>query len=151
MVAAVASCHVCLGEAVVGCWEGCGCGGGHGLSGGEFRYVIFAISSSQALIGVYATGPYSALSFEDADALAAVLPGGQLFDSTFGFYLHVSSLFKSASLIDHDVHFARLAISNAPPEWDTNDLWSTVIRGATDLGYWDEAYAALMATPHDIL
>jgi nuclear pore complex protein Nup160 len=44
-----------------------------------------------------------------------------------------------------------LAISNAPPEWDTNDLWSTVIRGTTDLGYWDEAYAALMATPHDML
>jgi nuclear pore complex protein Nup160 len=97
------------------------------------------------------TGPHSALSFEDADALAAVLPGGQLFDSIFGFYLHASSLFKSASLTDHDVHFARLAISNAPPDWDTNDLWSTVIRGTTDLAYWDEAYAALMATPHDIL
>lgn len=109
------------------------------------------IAQPLALIDGYSTGPYSALSFEDADALAAVLPGGQLFDSMFGFYLHASSLFKSASFTDHDVHFARLAISNAPPDWDTNDLWSTTIRGTTDLGYWDEAYAALMATPHDML
>jgi nuclear pore complex protein Nup160 len=117
---------------------------------GCFGTLLF-IAPPPALTDAYLTGPHSALSFEDADALAAVLPGSQLFDSMFGFYLHASSLFKSASLTDHDVHFARLAISNAPPEWDTNDLWSTVIRGATDLGYWDEAYAALMATPHDIL
>ncbi|KAI0307403.1 nucleoporin Nup120/160-domain-containing protein [Multifurca ochricompacta] len=70
-------------------------------------------------------GPHSALSFEDADALGAVLPGGQLFDS--------------------------LALLKAPLDWDTTDLWSTVIRGATDLGYWDDAYAALMSTPHDVL
>jgi nuclear pore complex protein Nup160 len=117
---------------------------------GSFGTLIF-VAMSFALTNTYLTGPYSTLSFEDADALAAVLPGGQLFDSMFGFYLHASSLFKSASLIDHDVHFCQLAISNAPPDWDTNDLWSTVIRGATDLGYWDEAYAALMATPHDML
>jgi nuclear pore complex protein Nup160 len=91
------------------------------------------------------------LSFEDADALAAILPGGQLFDSMFAFYLHASTLFKSASLVDHDVHFARLALSNAPPDWDTTDLWSAIIRGMTDLGYWDEAYAALMSTPRDSL
>ena len=118
---------------------------------GSFGTLSLLIASSLAPTNTYLTGPYSALSFEDADALAAVLPGGQFFDSMFGFYLHASSLFKSASLTDHDVHFARLAISNAPPDWDTNDLWSTVIRGATDLGYWDEAYAALMATPHDML
>ncbi len=112
---------------------------------------VFCWYASFALNDYCSTVPYSTLSFEDADALAAVLPGGQLFDSMFGFYLHASSLFKSASLTDHDVHFCRLAISNAPPEWDTNDLWSTVIRGTTDLGYWDEAYAALMATPHDML
>ena len=117
---------------------------------GSFGTLIF-VAMSFALTNAYLTGPYSTLSFEDADALAAVLPGGQLFDSMFGFYLHASSLFKSASLIDHDVHFCRLAISNSPSDWDTNDLWSTVIRGATDLGYWDEAYAALMATPHDML
>jgi len=118
---------------------------------GSFGTLSLLIAPSLASTNAYLTGPYSALSFEDADALAAVLPGGQFFDSMFGFYLHASSLFKSASLTDHDVHFARLAISNAPSDWDTNDLWSTVIRGATDLGYWDEAYAALMATPHDML
>jgi nuclear pore complex protein Nup160 len=117
---------------------------------GSFGTVLLLIASL-APTNAYLTGPYSALSFEDADALAAVLPGGQLFDSMFGFYLHASSLFKSVSLTDRDVHFAKLAIPNAPPDWDTNDLWSTVIRGATDLGYWDEAYAALMTTPHDML
>jgi hypothetical protein len=65
------------------------------------------ITPPHALTDVYLTGPHSgALSFEDADALAAVLPRSQLFDSMFGFYLHTSSLFKSASLTDHDVHFA---------------------------------------------
>jgi nuclear pore complex protein Nup160 len=118
---------------------------------GSFGTLPLLIAPSLAPTNAYLTGPYSALSFEDADALAAVLPGGQFFDSIFGFYLHASSLFKSASLTDHDIHFARLAISNAPPDWDTNDLWSTIIRGATDLGYWDDAYAALMATPHDML
>ena len=113
--------------------------------------MLLLIASRLALTNASSAGPYSTLSFEDADALAAVLPGGQLFDSMFGFYLHASSLFKSASFTDHDVHFARLAISNAPPEWDTNDLWNTVIRGATDLGHWDEAYATLMVTPHDTL
>jgi len=52
--------------------------------------------------------------------------------------------------MDH-VHFARLAISNAPPDWCINDLWGTVIRGATDLGYWDEVYATLIATLHNML
>ncbi|KAH9005802.1 nucleoporin Nup120/160-domain-containing protein [Lactarius hatsudake] len=96
-------------------------------------------------------GPHSALSFEDADALAAVLPGGRIFDSTFGFYLHVSTLFKATSLIDHEIRFAQLALSNAPSDWNTADLWNTVIKGATDLGYWDHAYAALMSTPHELL
>jgi nuclear pore complex protein Nup160 len=99
----------------------------------------------------YFLGPHSALSFEDADALAAVLPGGRLFDSPFGFYLHASALFKAASLIDHEIHFAQLALSNAPPDWNTTDLWNTVIKGATDMGYWDDAYAALMSTPHELL
>ncbi|KAH9036608.1 nucleoporin Nup120/160-domain-containing protein [Lactarius pseudohatsudake] len=96
-------------------------------------------------------GPHSALSFEDADALAAALPGGRIFDSTFGFYLHVSTLFKATSLIDHEIRFAQLALSNAPPDWNTTDLWNTVIKGATDLGYWDDAYAGLMSTPHELL
>jgi nuclear pore complex protein Nup160 len=69
----------------------------------------------------------------------------------FAFYLHASALFKAASLTDYDVHFARLALSNAPPDWDTTDLWNTVIRGTTDLGYWDDAYATLMSAPHDSL
>ena len=79
------------------------------------------------------------------------MPGGRLFDSTFGFYLHASTLFKAASLIDHEIHFAQLALSNAPSDWNTTDLWNTVIKGATDMGYWDGAYAALMSTPHELL
>jgi len=60
-------------------------------------------------------------------------------------------VFKSASLTDH-VHFARLAISNVPPDWCINDLWGTIIRGTTDLGYWDDkVYAMLMVTLHNML
>ena len=122
-----------------------------GCFGTSFFFFCHVSFPTLVLTNAYLTGPHSTLSFEDADALAAVLPGGQLFDSMFGFYLHASTLFKSASLTDYDVHFAQLALSNAPPDWDTTDLWSTVIRGATDLGYWDDAYAALMSTPHDSL
>lgn len=96
-------------------------------------------------------GPDSALSSEDADALASVLPGSQLFDSDFGFFLHTASLFKAAFLTEHEVHFSRLALTVAPEDWETIDLWYSIIKGSIDLGYYDDAYAALMATPHQRL
>ncbi|KAI0038000.1 hypothetical protein FA95DRAFT_1684755 [Auriscalpium vulgare] len=96
-------------------------------------------------------GADTGISFEDAEALSAVLPGAQLFDSIFGFYLHASSLFKSAGLVDYEVHFSRLALSVAPPSWDSTDLWYSIIKGKTDLGYWDDAYSSLMAAPSEKL
>ena len=88
---------------------------------------------------------------EDLDALACVLPNGQLFDSDFGFYLHVYNLFQNAGLVDRGVPFARLALSTAPAGWDNRDLWHAVIKGSIDLGDWDNAYSALMMTPYDRL
>ncbi|KAI0063071.1 hypothetical protein BV25DRAFT_1907210 [Artomyces pyxidatus] len=96
-------------------------------------------------------GPDSALSYEDEEALGAVLPNTRMFDSYFGFYLHAASLFKGAGLTDYEVHFSRLALSVVWPDWDTTDLWNSVIRGSAELAYWDDAYAALMTTPHDEL
>jgi len=96
-------------------------------------------------------GPDRALSLEDEGALALVLPGGELLDSEFAFYFFVSSLFKSASQVHHEVLFSQLALSVAPPNWDCTPLWQSVIRGNTDLGLYDDAYASLIATPCDKL
>ncbi|PCH41595.1 hypothetical protein WOLCODRAFT_100880 [Wolfiporia cocos MD-104 SS10] len=94
-------------------------------------------------------GPDCALSLEDKAALAAVLPGAQLFESEFDFYLHVAALFRAASDTCHDVSFSQLALSVAPPIADTTSLWRGVIRGLTDLGLYQDAYASLVATPYD--
>jgi nuclear pore complex protein Nup160 len=87
------------------------------------------------------------LAEEGQDSLKWVLPG---VDSQFSFYLHASAIFKTASLVHHEVLFAELAISIAPPV-DTSSLWYTVIKGHTDLGLFDEAYASLMSTPYEAL
>ncbi|KAJ7499350.1 nucleoporin Nup120/160-domain-containing protein [Mycena latifolia] len=94
-------------------------------------------------------GPDNALSSEDHEALSFVLPASDPFDSAFFFYLHVSKLFKMASLVQHEVSFAQLALSVAPPEADTSSLWSTIIKGYTDLSLYDDAYSSLIATPYE--
>jgi nuclear pore complex protein Nup160 len=96
------------------------------------------------------TGTDHGLSFEDQDALASVLPGAELFDSSFSFYLHVSNIFKMSSLVYHEVEFAQLAVAVAPPE-DTSALWVTIVKGYTDLGMYEDAYAFLMAYPYEKL
>jgi nuclear pore complex protein Nup160 len=96
------------------------------------------------------TGTDHGLSFEDQDTLASVLPGAELFDSTFSFYLHASNIFKMSSLVYHEVLFAQLAIAAAPSE-DTSGLWSNVIKGYTDLAMYEDAYAYLMSTPYEKL
>lgn len=88
---------------------------------------------------------------EDSEALAAVLPGGELFYSDYAFYLHVASLFKSGSLVSHNVHFSQLALSVAHAEADTTDLWYNVIKGHIDLALYEDAYASLVACPHEKL
>ncbi|KAJ7672857.1 nucleoporin Nup120/160-domain-containing protein [Mycena rosella] len=96
-----------------------------------------------------AFGPDNALSSEDHEALSFVLPASDPFDSAFFFYLHASKLFKAASLVQHEVLFAQLALSVAPPDADTSSLWSTIIKGYTDLSLYEDAYSSLIATPYE--
>ncbi|KAJ7477151.1 nucleoporin Nup120/160-domain-containing protein [Mycena galericulata] len=96
-----------------------------------------------------AFGPDNALSPEDHEALSFVLPASDPFDSAFFFYLHASKLFKMASLVQHEVQFAQLALSVAPPEADTSPLWNTIIKGYTDLSLYEDAYSSLIATPYE--
>lgn len=98
---------------------------------------------------IISLGPNNALSAEDQVSLASVLPSGEAFDSEFAFYIHASNIFKHCGLTRHEVLFAQLAISVAPPSGDTAALWHIVIKGYIELGYYDNAYAALMATPHE--
>ena len=80
------------------------------------------------------------------------LPGGRLFPTQFEFYLHVSDLFKAVSNTQYDVHFTQLALSvAADPGLDTSSLWHNVIKGLTDLGQYEDAYAALVSTPYERL
>lgn len=54
-----------------------------------------------------------------------------------------------ASLVQHEVLFAQLALSVPPPDEDTAALWYTVIKGYTDLSLFDDAYSSLIATPYE--
>ncbi|KAG6329594.1 hypothetical protein ID866_9496 [Astraeus odoratus] len=94
-------------------------------------------------------GPNSGLSFEDSETLSSVLPGKALYDSEFAFYLEASSIFRTNGLTQHEISFLRLALSVAPAQVDTADLWYGLIRGHIDLCFWDQAYAAIIATPFD--
>ncbi|KAH7916141.1 nucleoporin Nup120/160-domain-containing protein [Hygrophoropsis aurantiaca] len=96
-------------------------------------------------------GSDSGLSFEDAEALASVLPGGALFDSEFTFYLSASVIFKSSAHIQQGLSFAQLALSIAPPDAETEELWFNIIRGYIDLALYDDAYASITTTPYDNL
>ncbi|KAG6813445.1 hypothetical protein H0H92_010779 [Tricholoma furcatifolium] len=92
-----------------------------------------------------------AFSPEDQEILARILPASELLESQHFYYIHVSNLFKLASLVNYEVSFAQLAISVAPPDADTSPLWSTVIHGLTDLSLYEDAYACVMSTPYDNL
>ncbi|TFY70144.1 hypothetical protein EVG20_g2860 [Dentipellis fragilis] len=94
-------------------------------------------------------GPNSGLSSDDAEALASVLPSAQLFDSDFSFYKHASSLFKAVALLDYEIHFSRLALSVAPVDWDSSEIWFSVTKGSIELGYYDDAYVAIMTMPYE--
>ncbi|KAF5387735.1 hypothetical protein D9615_000062 [Tricholomella constricta] len=91
------------------------------------------------------------LSAEDQETLARILPATELLDSQYFFYIHVSNLFKLSSWVFHEVLFAQLAISAAPPGADTSSIWATVINGLTDLALYEDAYAALMSGPYEKL
>ncbi|OSX60529.1 hypothetical protein POSPLADRAFT_1066767 [Postia placenta MAD-698-R-SB12] len=108
-----------------------------------------AASVMECIAGSFGTD--LSLSVEDKEALAAVLPGAGFFASEFEFYIHVGGLFKGAGSASHEVYFTQLAISVAPPSTDAASLWHGVIRGLTDLGLYEDAYASLMSTPYDNL
>ena len=95
------------------------------------------------------TGKDCALLEDDREALSAVLPGAELIDSEYSFYIHAASLFKASSLVHQEVHFTQLALSVAPPYIDTSPLWQTVIKGFTDLGLYEDSYAALVSSPYE--
>ncbi|KAH8105506.1 nucleoporin Nup120/160-domain-containing protein [Cristinia sonorae] len=92
----------------------------------------------------------TALTQEDADGLACVLPRQELFDSEFSFYLHAAALFRDVTVTSYEVSFTQLAISVAPVV-NTMPLWSTVIRGLIELGLYDDAYRALISSPYEKL
>ena len=96
-------------------------------------------------------GPDSALVLEDKNAFSAVLPNASLLDSDFSFYLHLRELFRTASVTHHEVRASQLALSVAPPGDDTSELWYRVVKGLTELGAFDDAYATLAASPYDKL
>ena len=96
-------------------------------------------------------GPDGALALEDRDAFAAVLPNSSLLGSDFSFYLHLRELFQAASATHHEVRVSQVALSVAPLGGDTSELWYRVIKGLTELGAYDDAYAALAASPYDKL
>ncbi|KAI0829349.1 nucleoporin Nup120/160-domain-containing protein [Trametes gibbosa] len=108
-----------------------------------------AASAMEILAGSF--GPHSALSFDDQEALAVVLPGEKLFSAQFDFYLHVAELFKTVLSTYHDVSFTQLALSVAPAGIDTIALWHGVIKGLTDLGQYEDAYTALVSVPYERL
>ncbi|KAI0637706.1 nucleoporin Nup120/160-domain-containing protein [Trametes polyzona] len=108
-----------------------------------------AASAMEILAGSF--GPHSALSSDDQEALAVVLPGEKLFPTQFDFYLHVADLFRAALTTYHDVFFTQLALSVAPAGVDTLALWHGVIKGLTDLGQYEDAYTALVSTPYERL
>ncbi|CDO74132.1 hypothetical protein BN946_scf185043.g182 [Trametes cinnabarina] len=108
-----------------------------------------AASAMETLAGSF--GPQSALSPDDQEALAVVLPGEKVFPMPFDFYLHVADLFKAALATYHDVFFTQLALSVAPPGIDTMALWHGVIKGLTDLGEYEDAYTALVSAPYERL
>lgn len=93
----------------------------------------------------------SGLSVEDKEALAGVLPAAEIFYSDYAFYHHAASLFKLGSAVCYEVRFSQLALSVAPAEADTIELWYGVIKGHIDLALYEDAYTSLVACPHNKL
>ena len=88
------------------------------------------------------------LTLEDSDALASVLPAAQPMNSQFAFYLFAADLFRSYH-IHQEIRFSQLAIQLAPHGAETVQLWNSVVKGLTDLALYEDAYAAVMATPFE--
>lgn len=98
-------------------------------------------------------GPDSVLTLNDTEALTAALPAAASFTSSeCDYYLHVAELLRNANFVLHEVHFTKLALSVWPPDDDSSETslvaWDAVIRGYTNLGLYEDAYSALISSPH---
>lgn len=82
----------------------------------------------------------------DADGLASVIPETLDMNSLHDYYKHVASLLDKDSI--NAITFCHLAIETAPPGEDTKELWTKIFRGNVSLGRYEEAYMALVTTPH---
>ncbi|PPR02464.1 hypothetical protein CVT24_002013 [Panaeolus cyanescens] len=90
----------------------------------------------------------SNLTLEDLDALSSVLTAAHPIDNQFAFYQFASGLFQG-TVVQYQVRFSQLALEVAPDTADTSPLWSAIVKGLTDLGLYDEAYASIMIMPFD--
>ncbi|EJD54022.1 hypothetical protein AURDEDRAFT_110670 [Auricularia subglabra TFB-10046 SS5] len=96
-------------------------------------------------------GPHHTLSAEESDALRTVLPQSVLLESDFSYFLHIAAIFEDAGYQEHVIAFNKLAIQAAADGVDTSELWFKVFRGHVALGDFEEAYMALVSTPHEQL
>ena len=99
-------------------------------------------------------GPDSVVTFNDADALVAVLPAAASFASAeCDYYLHVAELCSNVNLTLSEVHFTKLALSVWPEGDDSSEAsaaaWDAIIRGYTNLALYEDAYSALISSSHD--
>ncbi|KAF9057494.1 nucleoporin Nup120/160-domain-containing protein [Panaeolus papilionaceus] len=90
----------------------------------------------------------SNLTLEDVEALSSVLTTAHPIDSQFAFYQFAANLFQN-TVVQYQVHFSQLALQVAPDTADTSALWSVVVKGLTDLGLYEDAYASIMVTPFE--
>jgi len=60
-------------------------------------------------------------------------------------------LAKANLLVFSEVGFTQLALSVAPLGEDTVALWQTAIKGYSELGMYDDAYAVWVAAPSEEL
>lgn len=88
------------------------------------------------------------MTLEDAEALGAVIPNGQVIQNEYAFYLFAADLFHNVYLA-YEVRFSQLAIQVAPSISDTVPLWNNVVKGLTELGLYEDAYATVMQTPFE--
>ncbi|KAF9481999.1 hypothetical protein BDN70DRAFT_875624 [Pholiota conissans] len=88
------------------------------------------------------------MTLEDSDALTSVLPLGHSIDSQWAFYVFAAELFRN-TFVHHEILFSKLAIQVAPSGAETSSLWNTIVKGYTDLGLYDDAYASIMAIPSE--
>lgn len=84
-------------------------------------------------------------------SLDAVLPSGCC-QSECAYYLHIAELFKRAGMTSHEVRFLRLALSVWPEGGELDEVsqntWSSIIKGYSGLGLYDDAYCCLISSPH---